>query len=174
MVTAGQLTLLVWLRCATSSRYPGLPSEWGSNFDSVYVHVDTPGLQIHGPLQEGDERPGVPALEIESDPCTVRTDEVPCLHVPACADGQGSYGPFHLSTLKQNVLAAQKTTGNICWDSQGLHVTEVAREKHVFSPYTQCNSPVFSHRCATSNHVAVNKKYSMLYSNHATVSVPAT
>lgn len=144
MVAVGQLILLVWLRCAMPSRYPDLQLEWDSKFDGVYVHVDTPGLHIHGPLREGDERSAVPALEIESDPCTVRTDDVPCLHVPACADGRGAFGPFRLSTLKQNILAAQKTTGNICWDNQGLHVTEVAREKHVFSPYTQCNSPVFS------------------------------
>ena len=171
MMTAGQLMLLVCLRYASSLTYPHLPVNWADESNSVYVHVDTPGLQIHGPLAEGA---GVPAFDIESNPCTVRTDDVPCLHVPACGDGRALFGPFYLSSLKENVLATQKTTGNVCWDSQGLHVAEVAREKHVFSPYTQCNSPVFSHRYVPHNHGIGNNKYSVVYSNHTIVSVAAT
>ena len=135
---------LTWLlRCAATA-----PVEWNGNADNVYVRMDTPGLHLDVPLSDSDgDELGFPRFEsLERDPCTVRTDDVPCLHVPACKDGRDSFGPFHLSKLKENVLASQKTSGRVCWDLFGLHVSEVAHEKHVFSPYTKCNSHVFSHR----------------------------
>ncbi len=81
-----------------------------------------------------------------SDVCDQRTDDVPCLHVPACGQGHAEFGPFFLSVEKENVAANQTTTGKICWFDDGLNISMLAIERHVFSPYTHCNSPVFSHR----------------------------
>ena len=136
---------LTWL--LRSASLSTVPVEWNGNADNDYVRMDATELHLDVPLSDpdGDEL-GFPRFDLERDPCTVRTDDVPCLHVPACKDGRGSFGPFRLSTLKKNVLASQKTSGRVCWDLLGLHVSEVAHEKHVFSPYTKCNSHVFSHR----------------------------
>jgi len=77
------------------------------------------------------------------DPCTARTDDVPCLHVKSCQHTSAEFGPFHVSNANGTVPAVQVTRGGICWDKRGLHVREMAFDRQVFSPYTQCNSPVF-------------------------------
>jgi len=81
------------------------------------------------------------------DPCSVRTDDVPCLHIVACdpldAGGGTAFGDFKVSDAKDDVPAVQGTSGTICWDADGLHVDEVASDKYIFSPYTTCDSEVF-------------------------------
>ena len=102
-----------------------------------------------------------------TDPCTIRSDGVPCLHVRPCGGGSAthssppdpppssasssassastaaSFGPFHVTNANGTQPASQATRGTVCWDATGIHVHEHADEAHVFSPYTACNSPVF-------------------------------
>ena len=98
--------------------------------------------------------PAVDTMAV-TDPCTVRSDGVPCLHVRPCGGGSSSssasssastaasFGPFHVTNVNGTQPASQATRGTICWDASGIHVHEHADEAHVFSPYTACNSPVF-------------------------------
>ena len=77
------------------------------------------------------------------DSCSIRTDDVPCLHVPNCETGVGSFGNFKVSNDSEDVAASQDTSGTICYDATGIHVHEEATEEHIFSPYVQCNDEVF-------------------------------
>ena len=82
---------------------------------------------------------------MDRDPCLVRTDGVPCLHVPPCGSvGGGLVSGFKISTAAGDVPATQQTNGSICWSPRGLHVHEIATDGSIFSPYTKCNSQVFS------------------------------
>ena len=89
---------------------------------------------------------GVTSSDIASDndACSVRTDDVPCLHIAACGvEPAATFGPFFISDAALDEPAVQQTHGTICYDSAGIHVAEVATEAHIFSPYTQCNDEVF-------------------------------
>jgi hypothetical protein len=79
----------------------------------------------------------------ESDPCSIRTDDVPCIHVGKCdAPIITEFGDFKVSNAVEDVPAVQSTNGNICYDSSGIHVFENATEAYIFSPYSTCNSEV--------------------------------
>lgn len=79
----------------------------------------------------------------QEDGCSIRTDDVPCLHVPWCERGTAEYSNFLITTEAEDVPAVQQTNGTICWDRSGLHLSELAEEKYIFTPYDQCNDPVF-------------------------------
>ena len=71
-----------------------------------------------------------------------RTD-VPCLHVPPCSLAGAAFALTQVSNANGSQPSRQQATGSICWDEAGLRVHEVAHETSIFSPYTQCNEPVF-------------------------------
>ena len=79
----------------------------------------------------------------DDDPCHIRTDDVPCLHVPNCQSGTATYSHFKITNTPTTQPATTPTRGTICWNEFGISVTEQATDQHVFTPWTQCNDPVF-------------------------------
>lgn len=87
-------------------------------------------------------------ISISSSALPAFSDDLPVLRVPSCSSERGfaEFGNFSVSNTlpgKEAPRAAQATNGRICWSSLGLHILETAQEKHIFSPYTGCESPVF-------------------------------
>ena len=81
------------------------------------------------------------------DPCLIRSDDVPCLKAPHCSDGVTRATPFYVcdKNISGYVAAQQLTVASVCWLDEGLWFRETAVDRHIFSPYTKCNQPVFSH-----------------------------
>jgi hypothetical protein len=77
------------------------------------------------------------------DPCTIRTDNVPCLHVPKCSKGMAKYSNFYITNVPSLKPATSTTKGEICWNNVGISVKEYASDKHIITPWTNCNDPVF-------------------------------
>lgn len=83
--------------------------------------------------------------QLGEDTCAIRTDDVPCLRVSACGvEPAAVFGNFRLCDPASDSPALQQTVGTMCYDSDGIHVSERASEKYIFSPYVTCNSEVFS------------------------------
>ena len=72
-----------------------------------------------------------------------RSGDVPCLHVGPCTGPRAAFALTQVSNANGSVPAQQSAAGTICWDEAGLHVEETAKDTHIFSPYTQCDSSVF-------------------------------
>ena len=81
--------------------------------------------------------------QMNNDPCDIRTDDINCIHVPNCKDGTVTYENFKLTNVQDDELATDQTNGKLCWDNIGIKVQEMAKDKHVFTPWKQCNDPVF-------------------------------
>ena len=75
--------------------------------------------------------------------CNNRTDDVPTLIVPSCSDGVASFGHFYVSDADTCVPSTLPTNGTICYGDDGFRISEIATDTYIFSPYTECNSPVF-------------------------------
>lgn len=67
----------------------------------------------------------------------------PVAHItaPRCP-AVASFGPFSLNS--KVARPAQRTVGSLCHDATGLHVSLMAEDKHIFSPWHDCNDHVFS------------------------------
>jgi hypothetical protein len=83
----------------------------------------------------------------QSNPCGLRTDDVPCLYVENCANAEklATFGDFQVSNDQGNVPAQQQTSGSICYDATGIHIKERANETHIFTPYAHCDDNVWVH-----------------------------
>ena len=80
----------------------------------------------------------------QQDACSLRSDDVPCLHVSACGvEPAAAFGNFRVCDPASDAPAVQRTVGTMCYDADGIHVSEIASEAHIFSPYVTCNSEVF-------------------------------
>ena len=60
------------------------------------------------------------AADIGVDACHVRSDDVPCLKVPFCADGEGVVEQFFLTTVPSpdHTPPRQHTNASVCWNPQ--------------------------------------------------------
>jgi hypothetical protein len=77
------------------------------------------------------------------DPCAAKP-EVPCIRVGPCeAMSHATFGDFKVSNAPGDVPASQPTQGTVCYDAEGLRVSEFATDAFVFSPYVNCNAAVW-------------------------------
>eukprot|EP01064_Diplonema_japonicum_P022419 TRINITY_DN32172_c0_g1_i1.p1 TRINITY_DN32172_c0_g1~~TRINITY_DN32172_c0_g1_i1.p1 ORF type:complete len:252 (+),score=56.35 TRINITY_DN32172_c0_g1_i1:32-757(+) len=70
-------------------------------------------------------------------------EAVPVLEVPRCDKGKAEIKQYYVSTALGMVVPKQQTRSLLCWDAEGWLVEEHAEDKHVFSPYKECNSNVW-------------------------------
>ena len=58
--------------------------------------------------------------EIEVDACHARSDDVPCLKVPFCGDGDSVVEQFFLTTapFPDHTPPRQRTNASVCWNPQ--------------------------------------------------------
>ena len=79
---------------------------------------------------------------VGSGSCSMRSDDVPCVHIPPCP-AVVTLSPFFLSTVEGHMPSKVLTVVTVCHLHTGLHIATSATDAHVITPWTVCDSPVF-------------------------------